>query len=291
MTVDAIARAAFERFIVTLPISSIIAQNEPSAAMKQTTCFKQIAVSLEHIGLIEPLVVFEQPGGKFLLIDGHSRLAILKTRGVEKVSCILARDDESYTYNRKVNHVSPITQHFMLLRVLANGVSEQRIADALNIDVRSVRRKRDMLKGICPEVVSLLEGRPLGVKSFSVLRRMKPLRQIEAAEHMIASNNFTLPFLRAILLVTKTDMLTGKDSQGTMPADIAVQHSALEKEHSSLVRDMRAVEQSFGVDMLTLAVSLKYLERVLRNQKVKRYLGDSFPEVFLVLNGLMEEHN
>jgi hypothetical protein len=278
-------KSAFGRYVVTLPVSQIIAQTQPTVAMRERACFKQIAVSLEHIGLIEPLVVFEQSPGQFLLVDGHTRLAILKATGVDEAPCILARDDESYTYNRRVSHVSPIMQHFMLLRVLENGVSEERIAAALNIDVRSVRRKRDMLKGICPEAVGLLEGRRLGVRSFSVLRKMKPLRQVESAEHMIAINNFTLPFLRAILLVTKSDMLASKDSKGTN----TVEHSQLEREHGDLVRDLKAVEKSFGIDMLTLAVSLKYLERIMRNSKARRYLERSCPETFLVLTGLLRE--
>jgi hypothetical protein len=58
------------------------------------------------------------------------------------------------------------------------------------------------------------------VRAFAVPRKMKPVQQIEAAEHMIASNNFTLPLLKAILLITKTEMLSdsqpkkGKRSKG-----------------------------------------------------------------------------
>jgi hypothetical protein len=44
-----------------------------------------------------------------------------------------------------------MAQHFMLLRVLENGLSEERVAAALNVDIGSVRRKRDMLNGICPK--------------------------------------------------------------------------------------------------------------------------------------------
>jgi ParB-like nuclease domain len=92
--------------------------------MQRTVCYKQIASSLEHVGLIEPLAVFEQPDGKFLLVDGHKRFAILKSRGIVEVACILATDDEAYTYNRRVSYVPPIAQHLMLLRVLESGVSE-----------------------------------------------------------------------------------------------------------------------------------------------------------------------
>jgi hypothetical protein len=282
-------KSAFGQYIVTLPVSCITAQREPTAAMKKTACYRQIVASLENIGLIEPLVVFEQSQRSFLLVDGHTRLAILKSLGIMEAACLVARDDEGYTYNRRVSHVSPIAQHFMLLRVLENGVSEERIAAALNVDIRSIRRKRDMLNGICPEAVSILEGRRLGVKAFSALRRMKPLRQIESAEHMVASNNFTLPFLRAILLVTKPEMLNSSDPKGAPCAHFGAPNVLLEREHEGLLRDLKAVEASFGSDMLTLAVSLKYLERIMKNAKVKKYLERSCPEVFSVLMELLQE--
>jgi ParB-like chromosome segregation protein Spo0J len=280
-------KSAFGSYIVTLPVSSITAQRESTAAMQKGACYRQIAASLEHIGLIEPLVVFEQSDGKFVLVDGNTRFAILKSRGVVEVACILARDDEAYTYNRRVSHVPPIAQHFMLLRVLANGVSEERVAAALNVDIRSVRRKRDMLKGICPEVVNLLEGRRLTARAFSALRKMKPLRQIESAEHMIASNNFTVPFVRAILSITKPEMLRDGDSNGA--GREGVSHTVLQREHEGLIRDLKAVENSFGVDMLTLAVSFKYLERIMRSAKVKKYLERTCPEIFALLVGLLKE--
>jgi hypothetical protein len=281
--VEKTTKAAFDSRIVVLPISCITPQRELTAKMKKTACYKQICTSLENVGLIEPLVVFEQPQGVFLLLDGNTRFAIMKANGALDVACILARDDESYTYNRRVSHIPPILQHYMLLRVLENGVTEERIAAALNINVRTVCQKRDMLKGICPEVVRLLEARRLGARSFSALRKMKPLRQIETAEYMIANNNFTLPFIMAILSMTKPEMLMLAPS---IDSSEEVSHALLEREHEGLVRDLRAVEMSFGIDMLTLAVSVKYLERLLNNVKVKRYLEGTSPELFVILVGL-----
>jgi hypothetical protein len=282
-------KAAFERFIITLPISCISAQRESTPAMQRTFCYRQIASSLEHVGLIEPLVVFEQSDGKFLLIDGNTRFAILKSRGIAEVACILATDDEAYTYNRRVSYVPPIAQHLMLLRVLENGVSEERVAAALNVDIRTVHQKKNLLKGICPEVVKLLEGRRLSIKVFSALRKMKPLRQIESAEHMIASNKFTMVFINAILSITKPEMLNSSDPKGTPRAQSGVAQTLLEREHEGLVRDLKGVENSFGVDMLTLAVALKYLERIMRNAKIKKYLERTYPEIFVVLLGLLQE--
>jgi hypothetical protein len=283
--VDGFGKSAFGSQILTLPLSSIVAQREPTLAMKRTACYKQIATSLEHIGLIEPLVVYEQSQGTFLLVDGNTRFEILKSRGAKEVACILARDDESYTYNKRVSAVPPILQHYMLLRVLENGVTEVRVAAALNVDIKSVYQKRDMLKGICPEVTRLLEPHRLGIRAFAAIRRMKPLRQIEAAEHMIASNNFTLPFLRAILLVTKPEMLNKRDSKGRLVSA----NAPLEREHEGLVRSLKAVESSFGSDMLCLAVSLKYLERIAKNPRIKKYLEATCPETAVVIWGLLKD--
>jgi RepB plasmid partitioning protein/ParB-like nuclease domain len=287
--VERFGKSAFGSQILTLPLSSIVPQREPTLATKRTACYKQIASSLEHIGLIEPLVVCEQSQGTFLLVDGNTRFEILKSGGAKEVACILATDDESYTYNKRVSAVPPILQHYMLLRVLENGVSEERVAAALNVDIKAVRQRRDMLEGICPEVTRLLEPHRLGIRCFSAIRRMKPLRQIEAAEHMISSSNFTLPFLRAILLVTKPEMLNNRDLKGRLLPVHGPANALLEREHEGLVRGLKAVECSFGSDMLCLAVSLKYLERIAKNPKIKRYLEATCPETAVVIWGLLKD--
>ena len=79
----------------------------------------------------------------------------------------------------------------MILKALANGVPEKHIADALSVDVANIRQKRDMLNGICPEAVELLRNKQVAIEVFSILRKMKPVRQVEAAEHMLAGAAFS----------------------------------------------------------------------------------------------------
>ena len=85
-----------------------------------------------------------------MLLDGHLRFEALKILGREEVNCILSTDDESYTYNKRVNHIPPVAQHFMLMEALKSGVAEERIAATLNVDVAAIRRRAQMLEGICP---------------------------------------------------------------------------------------------------------------------------------------------
>jgi len=131
------------------------------------------------------------------------RLDILTRSEVTEVRAIFATDDEAYTYNKRVNHAPPVAQHFMILKALKNGVSEERIATALNVNVGSIRKKRDMLDGICPEAIELLRNSHMTADAFAVLKKMKPVRQIEAAEYMLSGGTYTVLFAKALLEVTR----------------------------------------------------------------------------------------
>ena len=264
-------------------------QREITASILKSASYQQISASLAHVGLIEPLVVFEKPGTGYLLLDGHLRLEIVKTMKWSEVRCIIARDDEAYTYNKRVNHIPPVAQYFMLLEVLKNGVSEERVAAALNVDIGTIRMKRDLLKGICTDVVELLHDRHVNAHVFSIFRRMKPLREIEAAEHMIASNTFSVIFAKAILAFTKPEMLIEPDAKRTIQAQSAAGQALLEKESDGLLRDLKAVEDSYGTDMLTLTVACAYLERMLGNPRVEKYLERNHVDTLRALRPLVAD--
>jgi ParB-like chromosome segregation protein Spo0J len=200
-------KAAFEKQVVLLPLDIILPQKEVTQSHRSGEFYKQLTASLKHVGVIEPLVVYPRGPGDYLLLDGHVRLEILKSIGTKEVKCLLATDDEAYTYNRHVNHIPAVAQHFMLLEALKNGLTEERIAAALDVSLDSIRAKRDLLNGICSEAVQILADKQLSPKVSWILRRMKPIRQIEAAEHMVAGGTFTVPFAKALLAVTKPEML------------------------------------------------------------------------------------
>src|SRR5262249_45427736 len=187
-------RPAFKPVEIMLPIASLISQREIAQGFRRSATYRQIAASLEHVGLIEPVVVFPKGQDHYLLLDGHVRIEILKGREVAEVRAIVATEDEAYTYNKRVNHAPAIAQHFMILKTLEHGVSEERIAKALDLNVGEIRQRRDMLDGICPEAVEILKTKTITGNAFAVLRKMKPMRQIEAAEHMVANSTYSVKF-------------------------------------------------------------------------------------------------
>ncbi len=242
-------QAAFEKHVVVLPLDILIPQKVVTKGQREGDLYRQITASLKHVGLIEPLIVYPRGPGEYLLLEGHVRLEILKSLGVTEAKCLLSTDDEAYTYNRHVNYIPAVAQHFMLLEALKNGLTEERIALALDVSIESIRARRDMLNGVCPEAIQVLIDKPVTPQVFSILRKMKAIRQIEAAEHMVAGGTYTIPFAKALLDVTKPEMLEEQPSSRQLEATSSAARSMLKEENDFLLRDLKSVEESYGTLM------------------------------------------
>ena len=284
-------KAAFEKQIIVLPIGIIVPQKEITTSHRNGEFYKQLTASLKHIGLIEPLVVYPRGPGDYLLLEGHLRLEILKSIGVTEAKCLLSTDDEAYTYNRHVNHIPAVAQHFMLLEALKTGLTEERIAAALDVSLESIRMRRDLLNGICPEAVQILIDKPIRPQVFALLRKMKPIRQIEAAEHMVAGGTYTIPFAKALLAVTKPEMLEVDPAASSkkLQATSSAARSMFEEENEFLLKDLKSVEESYGTDVLALTVSCGYIDRLLQNPKIERYLSRNHMDILETLQQLLSD--
>ena len=104
-----------------IPMDNILLSRKVSPESIRSRKFDQILASIEEVGLIEPLsVVPEGKGGnqsgRYILLDGHFRLIALQQLNCTEACCLVATDDESYTYNSRVNRLSTVQEHFMLRR-------------------------------------------------------------------------------------------------------------------------------------------------------------------------------
>jgi len=288
-------KTAFQSTILTLRLADITPLKDLNPKVRVTIKYRQIATSLRHVGLIEPLVVFQSPDNKYWLLDGTLRFDILKTEALaSEVRCLLATDDESYNYNKRVNYLPPIAEHAMILKALANGVTEQRIAEALDVDVAAIRKKRDLLDGICKEATELLKDKRVTSDGFMYLRKMKPVRQIYSAEMMIASNNYSTRFVRGLLAVTKPeDLVNPGEVYKRSRQNAAGQQSIVEQGSDALIEDIKIVQKSYTGDLLSLTIAAGYLTRMLDNVKIERHLlrhhADVLQAVREVLGAVNEE--
>jgi RepB plasmid partitioning protein len=281
---------AFDPQGLLLPITRILPLKQVKSSIASTQKYQQVLSSVLEVGVIEPLIVFPEKGrtDSFLLLDGHIRLAVLKQIGESNARCLIATDDETYTYNTRINRMATIQEHNMILKATRNGVSEERIAKVLKVDVASIRAKRDLLNGICKEAAELLKNKRVSLGVFTLLKKMKPMRQIEVAELLLASTNFSTPYVRALLAATQCDMLLepdkGKAVEGLTPEQI----TKMEKEMEGLQRDLKLVEDSHGNQVLNLVLARSYLARLFENSRIVRYLGQHHADIYRELQMVCE---
>lgn len=281
---------AFEPAAVRLPIADIHPLRQVSSGRKKTAKFMQIAASVREVGLVEPPVVArDRPGkGQYLLLDGHLRLEILKDMGESHVVCLVSTDDEAFTYNRRINRIATIQEHRMILTAIERGVPEERLARALNLEVASLRQKRRLLEGICPEVVEMLKDRHVPINTFTQLKKMVPLRQIEAAELMVAMNKYAVNYAKSLLAATPQAQLIDAAKPKVIQGLSKGQMDLMERESANLEREFKLAEQTYGSDHLDLVLARGYLARLLGNQRVVRYLSRSYPEILHELQRIAE---
>ena len=166
----------------------------------------------------------------------------------------------------------------MIVRAIERGVPEEKIAKALDVDVKQIKRRRGLLEGICAEVIDLLKDKSINTKTFETLKHMKPARQIEAAELMTAAGNFSASYAKAILAATRQHDLVNPERPKQVGGITPEQMARMEREMESLQRDFKAVEASYGDDVLQLVIATGYLAKLVGNPEIERYLSTYHPE-------------
>ena len=286
-------KLAFQRRTRTVPLDALLPVRSVPDATRKSSKFQRIVSSIREMGVIEPLVVHPQKRtrgqpAKYIILDGHLRHAALHDLGETEVQCLIATDDEGFTYNHKVNQISAIQEHFMVLKALDSGVSEERVAKALNLDVAAIRKKRDLLDGICSEAVELLRNRSISPGAIREIRRAQPMRQIEMVELMIASRNFSVAYAKCLVTATSQDQLvedaTPKEATGLAPED----RTRIEREMQTLESDFRRIEASHGQNVLDLVLAVGYVRRILDSAAVVKHLSRHYPDLLAELERIVE---
>ena len=269
---------------IRLPLDVILPIRKVRNPQKTIGRFQTIVASVKELGLIEPLMVFPEKNksGHYLLMDGHLRFYALKELGITEADCIICHQDESFTFNARINRVSPIQEHGMIMRAVKNGVTPERIAAALNLKVDRIHDTLNLLNGIHPEAIEIIKDKQVCQSAIRMLKKVIPLRQIEIAELMITANNFSKGYAHALLMGTPADQLIAPEKSKQVKGLSAEEVARMEQEMQSAEHDFKAVEQSYGENVLNLTLAGAYVKKLLLNAKVIRFLSSKHPEIFSV---------
>lgn len=192
---------------------------------------------------------------------------------------LIADDDEAFTYNKRVNRLATVQEHYMIVRALERGVSEEKLAKALDVDIKHIKRRLTLLNGICPEVIDILKDKVVNPQTFEILQKMKAVRQIEVAELMTTAGNYTSTYAKALLAATRQHDLVHPDKPKKISGLTPEQMARMEREMDTLQRDFKSVEASYGDDVLHLVIATAYLSKLVANPEIERFLAAHHPEI------------
>ncbi len=179
-----------------------------------------------------------------------------------------------------------------LIRIVESGTAEFKAI--LVYDVSRWGRFQDADESayyeyicICAEALHVLRDREFSPGVTKALRKMKPTRQIECAEMMVAGNCSTVHYAKALLAATADDMLVAERRAPRRPTE--EQLGLIERETANLRARYRMIEQTYADDVLNLVVAKGYVNKLITNPEIESYLrkwhGELLPE-FVALASL-----
>jgi ParB-like chromosome segregation protein Spo0J len=274
-------KAAFENQPVVLRLDVLNSARALPRSAASGKKFLQILASISTIGLVEPLIVARQSGdtGTFRILDGRLRIEALRRLGLSEALCIIAKDDEAYTYNRYISRLTSAQDARMIARAIEHGVSREHIATVLGIEVNTVKRHASLLDGISQQAAALLADKACPATTFKALKQLKPVRQIAAVELMCGQGNFTSAFARAIVAATPPEQLEPLAKRKSSN-ELREQLTSLERELATLQTTVAQTDERYGVEHLHLTVSAAYIAKLLDNEHVSQWLRERHPDFY-----------
>jgi len=96
---------------------------------------------------------------------------------------------------------------------------------------------------------------------------------------MVSTNNFTAGYAEALVLGTPKDQLAQPEKPKVKKGLSAEEIGRMEQEMEPLEHDLKAVEESYGENMLNLTLARGYVKKLIDNVKVVRFLNGNYRDI------------
>ena len=158
----------------------------------------------------------------------------------------------------------------------------------LNVDVSLTHKKVRLLDGICPEAVEMLKKQHFAANLGSVLRKMKPTRQVECVELMLTASNLAVAYAEALPAATPPHLLVSERRPRKPSGVTAEQMVKMERETGNLQGQLKLVEKSCAQDVRLPVLARGYLGKRLDDKAVFRFLSQRQPDMLAAFEDIIQ---
>ena len=260
-----------------IPIDLLVPLHERDINLKTHRGFQKILTSIQTIGLIEPLCVYEEDG-LYIILDGYLRYKAFEQLGINVVPCILYPDKEAYTFNRMVNRLSPYQESCMLRKSLEK-LDQTTIEGVLGLKSLSNRLGKTMYANLHSEAIKVIDKNVMSRRTAEELTYVNQDRQLEMLLEMKKSNDYSISFARALVVKTPAEQRNKKKKHrrtwfedSEKKRELVAKLEDIEKRYDFYTNLYR----QYTIDLLKLCF---YARKLITNEQIRVYLIDKNPEI------------
>lgn len=149
---------------------------------------------------------------------------------------------------------------------------------------------RKPVNGICPDVLDLLRDAPVKPKTFGLLQKVLPARQLEIARLMVAMDRVRITYARLLVALTPQAQLAKDFNISMITTQPEDQRGAMVLEVGALTLAVLTAVEHHGQMVLELVAANRFFDRMMDNSRVVRYLARNFPGHFEEFHSLSMPH-
>ncbi|HEJ0329064.1 RepB plasmid partitioning protein [Serratia marcescens] len=280
-------KQCFNNHFQSYLIDKLIPSRTLPVNIKSSGKYKQIVSSIAEIGLIEPVIIFINDNEEQKVLDGHLRIEALKDLNIAHAHCLISPVEDTYSYNKRVNHLTILQEQKMLQKAVESGVPVEKLCAVLGLSQSIINTRLRISDGIAKEVLALLAEKNVSQNVFDILRRIKPYKQIEFVTTMITLNNFTKKFALSMLHTLPSEHLVRQIDNTTEDKDMVKTLARLEKEMAALQIETQNIQNEYAENNLNLIIVKSYIAKLLRTNDVIHWLYDNKCEYLDVLKKIV----
>ncbi|WP_454889108.1 plasmid partitioning protein RepB C-terminal domain-containing protein [Serratia quinivorans] len=280
-------KQCFNNHFRLYPVENLSPSRSIPVNVRSSNKYKQILTSIAEIGLIEPIIIFISDNGEHKVLDGHLRIEALKDLTITHAHCLISPVEDTYSYNKRVNHLTILQEQRMLQKAVESGVSVEKLCAVLGLSQGIINTRLRISEGISKEALALLADKNVSQNVFDVLRKIKPHKQMDFVTTMVTLNNVTKKFALSMLHALPAENLVRKPDNAPEDKDMVKTLARLEKEMAALQVETQDIQNEFAENNLNLMVVRSYIAKLLSKNEIIHWLYDNKSEYLDVLKKVL----
>lgn len=165
--------------IVSVPISHIDIFKDRDRDPER---FKMLVTSMDHHGLIEPIIVAPSDGKrKYRLIAGHGRLRAAKKLGWQKINAVLREKFglTDFIVENWRKDLTPYEQAVLVELELRMGKSRKEVAEKFSVSTSKIDSYSAVVRNLHPGLQNLVKRRSMTMHDAATIARRVPERKVQ----------------------------------------------------------------------------------------------------------------